>query len=216
MIAVLEGREAARDQYRDAVLLSADALLEARACQAPEASAHAYDDPRSLAEEFFPGQAAEVEAGAAALAARNRSRTLAEERTGLGLSQTEAAQRMGVPRAQVAAIERADPGTTEVRTLVSYVEALGGRLTVTADFGGDRVTPPLSIPAPRPHRHPATRPCPAAPRPATLHRAPPTPPRARLSRPVHHVDGEHVGLRLARYRWTLGPSVVQLEVADSV
>ncbi|HMD24462.1 MAG TPA: helix-turn-helix domain-containing protein [Streptosporangiaceae bacterium] len=139
LIAVLEGREATRDQYRDAVLLSADVLLEARAGQAPEASARAYDDTRSLAEEFFPGQAAEVDDGAAALAARNRGRTLTEERTRLGLTQTEVAQRMGVPLDQVAAIERADPGTTDVRTLVSYIEALGGRLTLTADFGGDRV-----------------------------------------------------------------------------
>jgi phage shock protein A/DNA-binding transcriptional regulator YiaG len=139
VIAVLEGREAARDQYRDAVLLSADLLLEARAGQAPEASARAYDDTRSLAEEFLPGQAAEVDEGAAALAARNRARTLAEERTRLGLSQTEVAHRMGVPQDQVAAIERADPGTTDVRTLVSYVEALGGRLDLIADFGGDRV-----------------------------------------------------------------------------
>src|SRR5580704_6689690 len=139
MIAVLEGREAARDQYRDAVLLSADVLLEARAGQAPEASARAYDDTRSLAEEFFPGQAAEVEDGAAALAVRNRARTLAEERTRLGLTQTEVAQRMGVPQEQVAAIECAEPGTTDVRTLVSYIEALGGRLNLTADFGGDRV-----------------------------------------------------------------------------
>jgi phage shock protein A len=139
LIAVLEGREAARDQYRDAVLLSADVLLEARAGQAPEASARAYDDTRSLAAEFFPGQAAEVEDGAAALAARNRARTLAEERTRLGLSQTEVAQRMGVPQDQVAAIERADSGAIDVRTLISYVEALGGRLNLTADFGGDRV-----------------------------------------------------------------------------
>ncbi len=139
LIAVLEGREAARDQYRDAVLLSADVLLEARAGQAPEASAHGYDDPQSFAEEFFPGQAAEVDDGAAALAARNRARTLTEERTRLGLTQTEVAQRMGVPQDQVAAIERADPGTTDVRTLVSYIEALGGRLTLTADFGGDRI-----------------------------------------------------------------------------
>jgi phage shock protein A len=139
MIAVLEGREAARDQYRDAVLLSADVLLEARAGQAPEALAHGYDDPESFAEEFFPGEAAEVDDGAAALAARNRARTLAEERTRLGLTQTEVAHRMGVPQDQVAAIERADPGTTDVRTLVSYIEALGGRLTLTADFGGDRI-----------------------------------------------------------------------------
>jgi phage shock protein A len=139
LIAVLEGREAARDQYRDAVLLSADVLLEARAGQAPEALAHGYDDPHSFAEEFFPGQAAEVDDGAAALATRNRARTLTEERTRLGLTQTEVAQRMGVPLDQVAAIERADPGTTDVRTLVSYIEALGGHLTLTADFGGDRI-----------------------------------------------------------------------------
>jgi phage shock protein A len=139
LIAVLEGREAARDQYRDAVLLSADVLLEARAGQAPEASARGYDDTRSLAEEFYPAQAAEVDDGAAALAARNRARTLAEQRTRLGLSQTEVAQRMGVPQDQVAAIERAEPGTTDVRTLVSYVEALGGRLELTAEFGGDRI-----------------------------------------------------------------------------
>ena len=139
VIAVLEGREAARDQYRDAVLLSADVLLETRAGQAPEVSAHAYDDPGSLAGEFFPGQTAELRDGAAALAARNRARTLAEERTRLGLTQAEVAQRMGVPPDQVAAIERAGPGTTDVRTMVSYVEALGGRLTLTADFGGDRI-----------------------------------------------------------------------------
>jgi phage shock protein A len=139
LIAVLEGREAARDQYREAVMLSADLLLEARAGQAPEASARGYDDTRSLVEEFYPGQAAEVDAGASALVARNRARTLAEERTRLGLTQTEVAERMRVPLEQLAAIERADPGTTDVRTLVSYVEALGGRLEITAEFGGDRV-----------------------------------------------------------------------------
>ena len=152
LIAVLEGREAARDQYREAVLLSADVLLEARAGQTPEAWAHGYDDPRSLAEEFFPGQAAEVDAGASALVARNRARTLAEQRTRLGLTQTEVAERMGLGPDQVAAIERADPGTTDVRTLVGYIEALGGRLEITAEFGGDRVVlrlqlrPPLAPP----------------------------------------------------------------------
>jgi phage shock protein A len=139
LIAVLEGRAAARDQYREAVLLSADVLLEARAGQAHEASAHGYDHPQSLVEEFYPGQAAEVDAGASALLARNRARTLAEERTRLGLTQTEVAQRMGLRPEQVAAIERAEPGTTDVRTLVAYVEALGGRLELTAEFGGDRV-----------------------------------------------------------------------------
>jgi hypothetical protein len=39
----------------------------------------------------------------------------------------------------VAAIERAEPGATEVRTLARYVEALGGRLEIIADFGEERV-----------------------------------------------------------------------------
>jgi phage shock protein A/DNA-binding XRE family transcriptional regulator len=139
LIAVLEDREAARDHYRDAVMLSADVLREARAGQAPEASALGYEDTRSFAEEFFPGQAAEVETGAAALAAKNRAHTLAEWRTRLGLTQTEVADRMGIARDQVAAIERADAGTTDVRTLAAYVAALGGRLEITADFAGDRI-----------------------------------------------------------------------------
>ncbi len=139
LIAVLEGREAARDQYRDAVTLSADVLLEARAGQAPDTSARGYDDTRSFVEEFFPGQAAEIDAGAAALVARNRAHTLAEQRTRFALTQTELADRMGVPAEHVAAIERAEPGTTDVRTLASYVEALGGRLEIIAEFAGDRV-----------------------------------------------------------------------------
>jgi len=139
LIAVLEGREAARDQYRDAVMLSADVLLEARAGQAPEASARGYDDVRSFAEEFFGGQSAEIETGAVALAAKNRAHTLAEQRARIGLTQIEVAQRMGIPREQVAAIERADPGTADVRTLAAYVAALGGRLEITADFAGDRI-----------------------------------------------------------------------------
>ena len=40
---------------------------------------------------------------------------------------------------KVLAAVRVAPGTTEVRTLASYVEALGGRLEVVADFDGDRV-----------------------------------------------------------------------------
>ena len=131
--------EMASDQYRDAVTLSADVLIEARAGQAPEASARGYDDARSFVAEFFPGQAAEIDAGAAALLARNRAHTLAEQRTRFGLTQTELAERMGIPAEHVAAIERAEPGTTDVRTLASYVEALGGRLEIIAEFAGDRV-----------------------------------------------------------------------------
>lgn len=139
LIAVLEGREAVRDQYTEAITLSADVLRQARAGQAPEAAAHGYDDPRSFLEEFYPGQAADVQAAAAALIARNRTRTLAEQRTRLGFTQAEVAHRMGVRQERVSAIERAEPDATEVRTLASYIEALGGRLELIADFSGDRV-----------------------------------------------------------------------------
>ena len=139
LIAVLEGREAVRDQYTEAVTLSADVLRQARAGQAPEAAAYGYDDPRSFLEELHPGQAAEVEAAAAALVARNRTRTLAEQRTRLGFTQAEVAHRMGVRQERVSAIEHAEPDATEVRTLASYIEALGGRLELIADFSGNRV-----------------------------------------------------------------------------
>jgi Helix-turn-helix domain len=139
LIAVLEGRDAVQERHREAVAASAELLRQAQAGQAPEAAAHAFDDARSFLGEFFPGRADEVEAGAAALVARGRARTLAEQRTRLGLTQAQVAQRMGVRQERVSAIERAEPGSTEVRTLASYVEALGGRLEITADLGDERI-----------------------------------------------------------------------------
>jgi hypothetical protein len=38
-----------------------------------------------------------------------------------------------------AAIEHTTPGITELRTLAAYVEALGGRLEIIADFGDQRL-----------------------------------------------------------------------------
>ena len=139
LIAVLEGRDAVREHHSEAVGLSAELLQRVREGQAPEATEHAFDDAHSFLDEFFPGSADDVEVGAAALAARNRARTLAEQRTRLGLTQAQVAQRMGVRQERISAIERAEPGATEVRTLAGYVEALGGRLEITADFGDERV-----------------------------------------------------------------------------
>jgi hypothetical protein len=139
LIAVLEGRDAVRDRRREAVAASAELLQRVRAGQAPEAAAVEFAGVRSFLGEFFPGRADEVEAGAAALVARGRARTLAEQRTRLGLTQAQVAQRMGVRQERVSAIERAEPGSTEVRTLAGYVEALGGRLEVIADLGGERI-----------------------------------------------------------------------------
>jgi hypothetical protein len=139
LIAVLEGRDAVRDRRREAVAASAELLQRVRAGQAPEAATVEFAGVRSFLGEFFPGRADEVEAGAAALVARGRARTLAEQRTRLGLTQAQVAQRMGVRQERVSAIERAEPGSTEVRTLAGYVEALGGRLEVIADLGGERI-----------------------------------------------------------------------------
>jgi len=60
---VLEGLDAVEDQYPEAVMASADMLRRARAGQAPEAAAHAYDDVRSFLEEFYPGAAQDAAAG---------------------------------------------------------------------------------------------------------------------------------------------------------
>jgi DNA-binding XRE family transcriptional regulator len=139
LIAVLEGQDAVRDDYPEAVWLSAEVLQRVRAGQAPEAVAHAFAGTRSFLGELFPGQTDGVIRSAAALIAANRPRPLAEQRTRLGLTQAQVARRMGVRQERVSAIERAEPGATEVRTLASYVEALGGRLDVVADFGRDRI-----------------------------------------------------------------------------
>jgi len=63
LIAVLEGRDAVRDHYRDAVLLASEVLQEARAYRAREEAAHAFGDAQSFLEEFFPGRADEFRAG---------------------------------------------------------------------------------------------------------------------------------------------------------
>lgn len=57
LIAVLEGPEVAESQFPEALMASADMLRRVRAGQAPEATAHGYDNPRSLLEEFYPGDA---------------------------------------------------------------------------------------------------------------------------------------------------------------
>lgn len=96
-------------------------------------------DSESFLDEFFPGEDTEVEIGAAALVARSRAHTLAEARQRIGLTQAQVARRMNVRQERVSAIERAEPGATEVRTLAAYVRALGGRLEIVAGVGGERI-----------------------------------------------------------------------------
>ena len=56
-----------------------------------------------------------------------------------GITQAQAAARMGITQGRLSAIEHAKPSTTELRTLAAYVEALGGRLEIIADFGDQRL-----------------------------------------------------------------------------
>jgi hypothetical protein len=97
---------------------------------------HHYTRDEFLAE-FYPDLAdkAAIAAGMEQLRAGQRAFRLAEMRRRLGVTQAEVAARMG----SVSAIEHAEPGTTELRTLAAYVEALGGRLEIIADFGDQRL-----------------------------------------------------------------------------
>ncbi|MEP7023700.1 MAG: hypothetical protein ABJB47_07795 [Actinomycetota bacterium] len=139
LIAVVQGRKAVRRRHREAALMSAGVLRRVQAGHAPDAVACSFDGVQPFLREFFPGGAGAIKAAAAELAARAKVRTLAEQRGLLGLTQAQVAGRMGVPERQVDAIERAEPGTTEFGVLASYLEALGGRLEIVADFDGERV-----------------------------------------------------------------------------
>jgi predicted XRE-type DNA-binding protein len=81
----------------------------------------------------------EIEARDAAhrerLRAAQRAYRLAEIRKAQGLTQTEVAEVMHVSQRRVSAVERGDLAHTEVGTVASYVEALGGRIEVIANFG---------------------------------------------------------------------------------
>ena len=74
----------------------------------------------------------------ALLRAEQRAFWLAEMRRRFGITQAQVAARMGITQGRVSAIEHAKPGTTELRTLAAYVEALG-RLEIIADFGDQRL-----------------------------------------------------------------------------
>ena len=91
--------------------------------------------------EFFPDPTdkASIAAGMQQLRAEQRAWRLADMRRRLGITQAEVATRMGVTQGRVSAIEHAKPGATELRTIAAYVEALGGRLEIIADFGDQRL-----------------------------------------------------------------------------
>ncbi|WP_244904926.1 helix-turn-helix domain-containing protein [Streptomyces prasinopilosus] len=76
---------------------------------------------------------AEVEAGSRRLLAEARGHQLAEARKQSGATQRDVATRMGLSVARVSRIEHGEGATLDV--IARYVEALGGRLDLVADFG---------------------------------------------------------------------------------
>jgi DNA-binding XRE family transcriptional regulator len=142
MVAWVEDPGGTLAEYQEVIPVAADRLAAARSAP-PASAASAADfiayDTESFLDEFFPGAETEVEVGAAALAARSRAHALVEARRRVGLTQTQMAMRMNIRQDRVAAIERAEPGATEVRTLAAYVQALGGTLEIIASVGDERI-----------------------------------------------------------------------------
>lgn len=84
----------------------------------------------------------EIEAGARDLLAQARGHQLAEARRHLGIGQKDIAHAMRVTVARVSQIEHGEVTSFEV--IARYVEALGGRLDLVADFGDRTVRLPVS------------------------------------------------------------------------
>jgi DNA-binding XRE family transcriptional regulator len=69
-----------------------------------------------------------------------RAHRLAELRRSLEMTQQEVAEALHVSQPNVSQIERGDLAHSELGTIRAYVEALGGRLHVVADFGDQTIT----------------------------------------------------------------------------
>jgi predicted transcriptional regulator len=71
--------------------------------------------------------------------AEQRAYRLAELRQQHGVTQTQLAESMHVSQAAVSSIERGELTRSELSTIRKYVEALGGKLEIVADFGDERL-----------------------------------------------------------------------------
>jgi DNA-binding XRE family transcriptional regulator len=80
---------------------------------------------------------AEIDTGAQRLIAEARAYRLSEVRRRQHITQVEVAKEMGVTQARVSRIEKGQLVRSEVDTLAAYVQALGGKLKIIADFGDE-------------------------------------------------------------------------------
>jgi predicted XRE-type DNA-binding protein len=86
---------------------------------------------------FTEAERTEISAGAQELITEARAFRLAEIRRRQHTTQVEIAKAMGVTQARVSRIEKGQLSRSEVDTLAAYVQALGGKLKIIADFGDE-------------------------------------------------------------------------------
>ncbi|CAO5165646.1 putative antitoxin HigA2 [Frankia sp. AiPs1] len=86
-----------------------------------------------------PPRKDEVAGHRARLDAEVRAYRLKEIREEQGLTQTELAERMHVKQPSVSDLERGALDRAGLSTIRAYVEALGGKVEIVADFGDRRV-----------------------------------------------------------------------------
>jgi predicted transcriptional regulator len=86
-----------------------------------------------LAERPIPPEV--LAAGVEAQWARIRGYNLKELRTSCEYTQVELAKEINVSQAMISKLERGDISSAQISTLQRYVEALGGKLRISAEFG---------------------------------------------------------------------------------
>jgi DNA-binding XRE family transcriptional regulator len=87
--------------------------------------------------DFTETERKEIDTGAQRLVAEARAYRLAELRRRQHTTQVDVAKAMGVTQARVSRIEKGQLARSEVDTLSAYVQALGGKLKIVADFGDE-------------------------------------------------------------------------------
>ena len=87
---------------------------------------------------FTPAEIESNHLAAERLVAAVQAKRLVEVRHRRGLTQSQIAARMGVTQRRVSAIEHGEEQATRT-TLAAYVEALGGRLRLVAEFENELV-----------------------------------------------------------------------------
>ena len=86
-----------------------------------------------------PGGEARVAAEKEEARAEQRAYRLAEVRQQQGLTQVQLAESLHISQAAVSSIERGELSRSELSTISKYVEALGGKLEIIANFGDERL-----------------------------------------------------------------------------